>query len=298
MFKIGIPLSNSAYTPESHAYQKYLIRKGHTVQLDYKLDPDNDINLYIMGLKPFWEKKKGRAKEIHEYQSLSTPSYAKLKNLSKKLLNKKPDGRIFLNSFVCKNMSFKDNVPYIYRDMGVDETLFQIPNPNPDYDILYCGSISGRIGLIEILLNISKFYKVIVVGKVSEDEKNILNVENITLAGMVSREELPRIYRDARFGLNFTPDIYPYNIQTSTKTLEYLASGLGVISNKYEWAEKFFEKINYQPFWLNNDTVLDSSKFDNLTGCDYSVMKEYSWDNILSHSNFEGFLRDILNEDF
>lgn len=294
--KIGIPISKNAYTPESYAYHKYLISKGHDVQLDYNLDPNNDINLYFMGLKPFWEKRKGRTKEIHEYQSLSTPSYAKLKNLSKKLLNKKPEGRIFLNSFVYKNMNFRDNIPYIYRDMGVDEALFQTPSPNPNYDIVYCGSISGRVGLIDILLNLAKFYKVIVVGKVLEDEKKILSVKNITLAGIVSREELPKIYRDARYGLNFTPDIYPYNVQTSTKTLEYLASGLGIISNKYVWAECFFKKINYQPFWLNNDAVLDIAKFDDLTNCDYSVMQEYSWDTILSHSNLESFLRDIVNE--
>jgi len=294
--KVGIAISKNSYTPEAFAYEKYLTDLNLKVELGAKLDPNNDINIYFMGVRSFWREYKGKAKDIHEYHSLSTPPYAKVKNKVKKYINRKPHGRIFLNELIESDIGFGDNIPFIYRDMGVDEALFQIPNPNPNYDIVYSGSISGRIGLIEILLNLAKFYKVIVVGKVSEDEKNILNVENITLAGMVSREELPRIYRDARFGLNFTPDIYPYNIQTSTKTLEYLASGLGVISNKYEWAEKFFEKINYQPFWLNNDTVLDSSKFDNLTGCDYSVMKEYSWDNILTHSNFEGFLRDILNE--
>lgn len=40
--------------------------------------------------------------------------------------------------------------------------------------------------------------------------------------GPVNRDQLPEIYKNARFGLNYTPDIYPYNVQTSTKTLEYL----------------------------------------------------------------------------
>ncbi|WP_286741009.1 glycosyl transferase [Psychrobacter sp. UBA3068] len=293
---IGIPISENAYTPESYAYQKYLIRKGHIVQLDYKLDPDNDINLYITGLKPFWEKKKGRAKEIHEYQSLSTPPYAKLKNFGKKLINNKPNGRIFLNNFVHEHLFFEDKIPFIYRDMGVDENLFQKPNENPDYDIVYCGSVSGRNGLIETLLNLAKSYKVLVVGKLTIEDRDLLNSENITLIGAVNRELLPEIYRNARFGLNYTPDIYPYNIQTSTKTLEYLASGLKVISNRYEWAEYFFKNINYQPFWLSCDTTLDITKFENLNSFNYSVMKDYSWENILSHSNFEGFLREVVNE--
>lgn len=293
---IGIPISENAYTPESYAYQKYLIRKGHIVQLDYKLDPDNDINLYITGLKPFWEKKKGRAKEIHEYQSLSTPPYAKLKNFGKKLINNKPNGRIFLNNFVHEHLFFEDKIPFIYRDMGVDENLFQKPNENPDYDIVYCGSVSGRNGLIETLLNLAKSYKVLVVGKLTIEDRDLLNSENITLIGAVNREFLPEIYKNARFGLNYTPDIYPYNIQTSTKTLEYLASGLKVISNRYEWAEYFFKNINYQPFWLSCDTTLDITKFENLNSFNYSVMKDYSWENILSHSNFEGFLREVVNE--
>ncbi len=31
--------------------------------------------------------------------------------------------------------------------MGVDEALFQSPSKNPLYDIVYCGSISGRSGI-------------------------------------------------------------------------------------------------------------------------------------------------------
>lgn len=293
---IGIPLSKFAYTPEAYAYEKYLKELGHQVQLDYELDPNNDVNIYFMGTRPFWKKKEGRAIEIHEYQSLSTPPYAKLKNFSKKIINNKPNGRIFLNDFVHEHLFFEDKVPFIYRDMGVDENLFQKPNENPDYDIVYCGSVSGRNGLIETLLNLAKSYKVLVVGKLTIEDRDLLNSKNITLIGVVNRDLLPEIYRNARFGLNYTPDIYPYNIQTSTKTLEYLASGLKVISNRYEWAEYFFKKINYQPFWLSSDTTLDITKSENLNGFNYSVIQDYSWDKILSHSNFAGFLREIANE--
>ena len=56
--KIGIPLSSFAYTPEAYAYEKYLKKLGHQIQLDYELDPDNDINIYFMGTRPFWKKKE------------------------------------------------------------------------------------------------------------------------------------------------------------------------------------------------------------------------------------------------
>ena len=287
--KIGITISINSYTPEAYAYEKYLKNLGHQVELDYDLDPNNDINIFFMGTRPFWEKKEGRAIEIHEYQSLSTPPYAKLKDFAKKFVNKKPSGRIFLNNFVHQNLNFNDDSPYIYRDMGVDEALFQKPNQNPEYDILYCGSISGRIGLIDTLLNLAKNYKVIVVGKTTDDEALLLRVKNITLLGQVSRDQLPGIYRNSRFGLNYTPDIYPFNIQTSTKTLEYLASGLDVISNRYKWAEVFFRNIKYQPIWLDNLDLSFEREF-------FPEILHFKWSNILNEVNFNNFIEDVVSK--
>lgn len=291
---IGIPLSKFSYTPEAYAYEKYLKKLGHQVQLDYELDPSNDINIYFMGIRPFWKKKQGNAIEIHEYQSLSTPSYAHLKNFTKKIVNRKPEGRIFLNKLVHQDLNFYDNIPYIYRDMGVDDNLFQKSCENPIYDIVYCGSIGGRSGLISCLVKLAANYKVAVIGKISELEIRSLQHDNITLLGQLKREELPEIYRNSCYGLNYTPDIYPYNIQTSTKTLEYLASGLGVISNKYKWSELFFNKINYQPIWIDDlnfkTNILDKNHQSS------NLIQEYSWSKILNKSNLEGFLRDVLNE--
>lgn len=288
--KIGVPLSKDAYTPESYAYEKYLTRLGHQVQVDYKLDPDNDINIHYMGFHPFYRVYSGRAKIIHEYQSLSTFPYAKLKDLIKVKLAKKPDGRIFLNKNVHKKMNFNDDIPFIYRDMGVDDILFQEPNTKTVYDIVYCGSISGRFGLIDTLLLLSKKYKIIVLGKITKEEKNLLSCSNITVVGEVKRGQLSDFFKKAKYGLNFMPDIYPYNIQTSTKVLEYLASGLEVISSRYEWIEKFSEELDYEPIWLEDIENTDLS----LHGSSKLSMIEYSWSNVLEKSGFEDFLKNIL----
>lgn len=293
---IGILLSKFAYTPEAYAYEKYLQELGYQVQLDYELDPNNDVNIYFMGIRPFWKKKDVRAIEIHEYQSLSTPPYAHFKNFAKKIVNKQPNGRIFLNEFIYRDLSFSDNIPYIYRDMGVDEALFQSPSEHPLYDIVYCGSIAGRNGLIEVLRRLAGTYKIVVVGQVSDLESSLLKHENITILGRLERKDLPEIYRNARYGLNFTPNIYPYNIQTSTKTLEYLASGLGVISNKYKWSEQFFNDIDYQPIWLDNFDFIKNIEVNNIMVGSPTSMGKYAWNSILSDSNFDGFLREILNE--
>lgn len=285
--KVGITLSKHAYTPEAYAYEKYLKKNGHQVQLDYELDPNNDVNIYFMGTRPFWKKKEGRAIEIHEYQSLSTPPYARFKNFSKKIVNKQPSGRIFLNDLVHHDLNFTDDIPYIYRDMGVDEALFQSPSENPLYDIVYCGSISGRSGLIEVLRELAKNYKVIVVGRVNDAEKDLLQHTNITLLGQVSRDQLPEIYRNSRFGLNYTPNIYPFNIQTSTKTLEYLASGLRVISNRYKWVELFDKSNNFEIIWLE---CLGQYKCNIDSFNKVYDLHDYSWNHILYNSGFLNFL--------
>lgn len=288
MKKVGITLKSYAYTPEAYAYEKYLSQYGWDVQLDYELDPNNDVNIYFMGMRPFWQKEQGSAFEIHEYQSLSTPPYARMKDFVKKNVNKKPSGRIFLNENVHLKLLFNDSVPYIYRDMGVDEEFFQKPSDNPEFDIVYCGSVTGRVGLIEILLKLSKKYKIIVIGSVSNELISVLKNENITLAGRVERKDIPELYKNARFGLNYTPDIYPFNIQTSTKTLEYLASGLHVISNKYEWVESFFTNIQYEPYWLNNE-----GEFLNVHNLAIPNMSRFKWEVILNSTNFNNFLLSL-----
>lgn len=283
--KIGITLKNNSYTPEAYAYEKYLISKGWSVQLDYELDPNNDINIYFMGIRPFWGKREGKAIEIHEYQSLSVPKYSKLKDYIKTKINRVPDGRIFLNDIVSSKLNFRDNVPHIYRDMGIDDAFFQKPNINPEFDIIYCGSILGRVGLVEVLLNLAERYKVLIVGDVPRELLDKLRKPNISLMGRVDREYLPELYRNARYGLNYTPDIYPFNIQTSTKTLEYLASGLHVISNKYIWSSLFFSSIGYEPIWINSSGGIESNR--NIVKPD---MSQYSWYNILEKNKFNDFL--------
>lgn len=296
--KIGISLKQNAYTPEAYAYQEYLAVKGHNVQLDYEnlLDNDNDINIYFMGVRPFWKKKVIKAIEVHEYQSLSTPPYAIIKDLLKKSINSKPSGRIFLNKRVEDTLKFKDGIPSIRRDMGVDASLYQRKSDNPIYDIVYCGSILGRQGLVEAIIQLAKLdLKILIIGSFTDEIENYFKTykKNITLLGRVERTELPKLYRECRFGLNFTPDIYPFNIQTSTKTLEYLASGLDVISNKYQWIEEFSLTHNYQPIWLESLSTKDNLLSDMHRNTEIN-MDIYKWSTILEHCDFENFLLKLV----
>lgn len=290
--KIGIGLKCHSYTPEAYAYSQYLTKNGFTTQLDDEnnLDDSNDINIHFLGLRPFWKKKSGKVVEIHEYQSLSTGAFPKSKDLIKRIVNKKPVGRIFLNNVVKDHIGFRDDVPNICRDMGVDSALFQRPSLNPSFDIVYSGSISGRIGLIDELIRLANLdLRILIVGDVSDDVRTLFSpYKKVHFSGRVKRENLPELYRQCRAGLNYTPDMYPFNIQTSTKTLEYLASGLHVLSNRYVWSLNFFSDKLGVVTWLeefHGDFKFQNQKHQILD------MSNYAWERILDDSNFIDFLK-------
>lgn len=292
---IGITLKKKAYTPEAFAYKKYLIQQGHNVELDYELDPNNDVNIFFMGVRPFFHKKDNKAKVVHEYQSLSIQPFAKIKDMVKFYINEKPDGRIFLNKNISNVYNFKDNKPFIYRDMGVSDLYFQKASRNAHYDIVYCGSLSNRGGIDSIFLNIAKQgFKLVIIGEASNEFRGRFSLyNNVTFLGRMDAEEIAEVYRNSRFGLNYTPDIYPFNIQTSTKTLEYLASGLILITNKYFWVDQFCQSINYNPIYLDEFGSILSLDVDDIKKCEFNF-DEYRWNSILKKNNFELFLIKIL----
>lgn len=87
--------------------------------------------------------------------------------------------------------------------------------------------------------------------------------------------------------MNFIPDQYPFNIQTSTKTLEYCASGLGVISNRYYWIENFKFSRSANFFWLTNHFSKNDVEDFNFQ---IPSVIDLAWNNVLTNSDFISFL--------
>ncbi|ELM3717394.1 MULTISPECIES: glycosyltransferase family 4 protein [Aeromonas] len=294
--KIGIGLRRGAYTPEAYAYRDYLSSKGVSVQLEYEdgLYEDNYVNLYFMGFRPFFKNRnKKKCLEIHEYQSLSTPPFAGVKDFLKRSINSQPNGRIFLNEVVKEQLEFNDSIQYICRDMGVDKKIYQEPSSNAEFDIVYCGSISGRAGLIEEIYRlVSIGFRLLIVGDIQSDIKTrfVKFGNRIVFAGRVERHELPEIYKNCRAGLNYTPDLYPFNIQTSTKTLEYLAAGLMVLTNRYNWSNRFFE--GKDGFCVFLDEINSYESLQKVCG-KFPDIHLYEWDAVLERSNLYDFIMGL-----
>lgn len=96
---------------------------------------------YFMG---FYNKKILSKLTIHDYRSLSTGSFAIIKDFLKRTLNLKPDLRVFLNEEVKENLNFNDEVPYFFINMGLPSTISTYVNLDvePEYDFIYVGAIT------------------------------------------------------------------------------------------------------------------------------------------------------------
>ena len=113
------------------------------------------------------------------------------------------------------------------------------------------------------------------------------------MLGRVERNQIPEYYSKCKVGLNFTPNIHPLNLQSSTKTIEYCAAGLGVLSSKYKWINNFEidKKANFM--WIND--LKNKSDFDKF---DFIIpdVRDLSWTNILEKCSFDKFILKIFKK--
>lgn len=282
--------SEKAYLPEVDAYINYFNKTQEFRAYDSsKLDgydlKDFDVIWEFKGLGGIKVKDQIL---IHEYASLSSGLFPLLKNTLKTKINPKPDLRIFLNKNVKTGFKFNDNIDYCYRDMGIDEKFLQVKNVNKEFDFVYVGSICKSREINKLLKKFTEKNngKLCLIGSVEDDIYNLYkNDKDIIFTGKVPYEEVPLIASKAIYGINYIPDKYPFNIQTSTKLLEYLALGLKIVTTDYKWVRDF-EKQYKCSFYKFNPNNFDFN-IDKIEGHNYTSgfkTKEFLWNNIIEKS--------------
>lgn len=291
MIKILFKRSENAFLPEIDAYIKYFDKTNEFKAFDSAKLKNNfqfkDFDV-IWEFKGFGGIKPNDRILVHDYASLSTGKFPRFKNLLKSKLNPKPDLRIFLNENVKDGFSFNDNVEYCFRDMGIDEKFLQVKNSKKEYDFVYVGSISKVRGIDKML---KKFVeknngKLCLVGNVEDDiYSKYKSNKDIIFTGKVPYSEVPEIASKAVYGINFIPNKYPFNIQTSTKLLEYLALGLKIITTDYKWVRQFEEKNNCTFYKLDyNNLYFDIKAINKYKFILNFNGEEFIWKNIIDNS--------------
>ena len=304
MKKIILERSNKAYLPEIGAYIKHFNEKDLGFQLfdssklsDYVIS-DFDCIWKFMGIDVC---KKNSIPIIHEYASLSTGMLPKLKNKVKESINSKPNLRIYLNKYVKEGMGFHDDIDYVYRDMGVDDIFFQYKDSAKNYDCVYVGAITKARGISFLLEHFKyrcKSRSLLLVGEVpNEIYKNYSSCDNIIFTGRLPYEEVPKYASQAIYGINYMPNKYPYNLQTSTKLLEYLSMGLKVITTDYLWIKNLIKEneINLITVDENLNNLENSlNKYEKLSE-EIPNMEKFKWTNVIEQSGLEDKLLNLIN---
>ncbi|MFB5088606.1 glycosyltransferase [Psychrobacillus sp. PGGUH221] len=294
--KIAFVNDGKSYLPEVRAYVDFLNKQNGFSAIEVKkhqkeLIKDCDIIWRFMGLD--FKKNNTNQFHIHEYVSLSVGNFAKQKDFFKRYLNSKPSGRVFLNEKLLKKMNFNDNIPSLKRDMGISEGFYTIKQKK-EYDFVYLGDISQtrNIGsLLNYFKTINKGQSILLIGSVNEEiYKEFNNADNIVFTGKVNYEEVPNLASKAVYGINYVPNIFPFNIQTSTKLLEYCALGMKIITTDYKWVNEFennrggkFLKIDED---LKNLTKKRIEEFEFKT----PNVDDLKWDSIFNQIGLVNFI--------
>ena len=71
--------------------------------------------------------------------------------------------------------------------------------------------------------------------------------------GRIKQEEIPQLATKCVYAINYIPNIYPFNIQTSTKLLEYAAMDLKIITTDYWWVRNFELENNMKFYKIDED---------------------------------------------
>ncbi len=299
--------NNKAFLPEIEAYRRFLSRYHITcitAAPDQLSQQKREVEWWLMGTD--FSKRQKDIYRIHEYASASVPPARQWKDLTKRYLNSRPDYRLFLNQYVKQRLSFRDNVPYGFRDMGLwDEQLSPAP-PAADklYDFIYVGSITPDTH-IDTLLDHFKpgapmaGYTLLVVSKNYEHlQARYSLATNIVFKGPVEQSMVLELIRQSRFTINYKPDIAPHNQQTSTKLLEYAACQTPIITTHFAWMHNFQQQYGGNYFFLESDLSNFTWEKVNAYNYTYPDLSTWSWEQQIKKSGVIEFLQSKFPQAF
>lgn len=293
---------NKAYLPEIPAYKEYFNKKSPFNFHDINDIGERDLHDFkvlwtFMGIDKLQRLNQNQI-IIHEYNSLSVGKFASLKDFLKKHLNIEPNLRIFLNHQVKEKYNFPESTPYLYRDMGIHESFFVAEKVKKEYDFTYVGVISRERKTYN-LLNYFKYklkkQTILLIGQPPDDiYQEFKQCPNIIFAGRVAYSHVSSLASKAIYGINYIPDSHPFNLQTSTKLLEYFAMGLKVVTTDYRWVQCFEKKNNIKIFKINED--LDNFNIHAINNFDHQKVDvtNYRWEKVLEESGIVQYLNRAI----
>jgi glycosyltransferase involved in cell wall biosynthesis len=227
------------------------------------------------------------------------PLFRNWKDWVKSFINTQPDFRLFQNEFVKDCLNFHDTIPYGFRDLGIpEEWLSGVAALNKEFDFIYTGDVSASRNIKDIFNLFTERLKeqslLVLSHRYEELKEQYKDYRNIIFKGPVQKDQVREYLLKSRFALNYIPDIAPFNEQTSTKLLEYIACKIPVISTKYKWMNEFEEENGGQYYYLDNN--LENFNWEAINNFSYSF-PDLIWLD-LGETNQEIGCAGVFNSNF
>jgi hypothetical protein len=278
----------------SRGQETFIIKKGESPLLNV------DVEWHLMGLGG--RRIFSNSILIHEYASASVPEFAAAKDLCKRWFNSTPDFRIYLNQSVRKALGFNDDIPFGFRDMGINfDAIREDADLGKTFDFIYPGSVQPYHQFRKLLSKFAvgdlKDRSLLVISDLDRNKRSDWAAyPNIEFRDRMPNAAVLQLIKQARFGINFRPAVRPYTFQTSTKLLEYAACRVPIITSPSEWLKSFQNEYGGNYFILSGD--LANLNSDNLQRFDFTFpsVESFSWDQQIMRSGVFEFLKMPLNE--
>lgn len=252
---------SKSFLPGLQAYQRFCTKYQIPFQVidkDELPHTSTEIEWHFMGIDFRKERPQNRF-IIHEYCSLSTPPLAFLKNLWKRYKTLTPDLRVFSNEIIQQELGFKDNIPSLIRPVGIDTEVFQPSQVEIEkkYDFIYVGTVEKSRKIHRLLdyfvsPNMQSHTLLILSKDYSTLKKKYHSNKNIIWEGPVTYTEVAQKIRQSKYAINYIPEIYPFDIQASTKLLEYSACQIPTLTTHSRWLRAFESKYGGNYYYFND----------------------------------------------
>lgn len=305
MHKIFLLHPGRANYPELMAYKDFYQARGIDVVAgtigDYQaLERKSDYLLWaIMG---FYPNRMDSRFVIHDYRSLSVGSTAALKDLAKRLMNARPDLRIFQNTRQQEIMKFHDDVPSVILQMGVPNWIFDVPQPTPGArsiaDFCYIGDMSFERGFHHVVDAFLANFRygdssLLLVGKPEPRfHERYAGKHGLIFAGTLPQRDALALVAQSSIAVSYFPYHRPHCYQTPTKLLEYAALGKKILCNDSPSNIACCEALGINSV-ITSSTIFAGVSADTIRAAKSNNRDHFTqlmWDNVIEKSNITNYL--------
>ena len=299
MKKIYILTPGDENYPDVDAYRSFFSVRGFEVYSGKKSEYLQD---FPMGVDILWcimGVCTSRLKAnfvIHDYRSLSVGRLCSLKDVCKRLVNIKPDLRIYLNSQVKGIMNFNDSVPDVILDMGVPNWIDEV-SASTDFGATY-----GYLGAMSFERKFDELFDSFLENKAETDTFILIGEpeaalyeqykqhKSLIFVGRKEQREALSIIKSCRLAVCYFPFHRPHKYQTPTKLLEYAALGSSIICNSSPSNIHTSKRYGIHVLFGGRSVFDGMGTVENVEVNDPKQFARLKWENVICDSGVISYL--------